>query len=280
MGQRYMMVNLSRKQFLSPQAFGDDGKLRALMHTGAGSMAALMLLLLSDRAKAALGTTRPLIGQWAGDRVMMTGDQAATQASGAAHLEASFCTSAGAHDNLFHVASVLYDDISDNLKRAAYGLQGHALPPHWHPGAATEQTAHSQATWDEFEVALKECGQGPALVIYNATTHEYLDPARLPLVDDFFQRGGRGLYSWLHNGNGPTTLLALLLSDGNTGRQGRGGNIPERPDVGRWAGHCLSVMLANDLPLSAFDVTARTINALDLGHVQNADYWQAARAMN
>lgn len=83
MGQYYKVVNISKKQTLEPHTFGDGMKLLEFGISGFGTMAALALLL-SDGNGRGSGDFRSqddekwdfLVGSWAGDKIVITGDYA------------------------------------------------------------------------------------------------------------------------------------------------------------------------------------------------------------
>ena len=80
MGQYYKVVNLTKKQYLHPHAFGDGLKLLEFGSGGCGTMCALALLLSDGNGRGGgdLHTKKrePLIGSWAGDKIVVTGDYA------------------------------------------------------------------------------------------------------------------------------------------------------------------------------------------------------------
>ena len=78
MGQYYLACNLDKGQVLDPWTFGDGAKLVEFGASGGGLMTALALLLAdgNNRGSGDLRSEDPLIGSWAGDRLVITGDYA------------------------------------------------------------------------------------------------------------------------------------------------------------------------------------------------------------
>lgn len=67
MGQYFLIVNVTKKQYLSPHDFGHGAKLLEFTPTGGGIMMALGLLLAEE-------TDIPGKYSWAGDNVIICGD--------------------------------------------------------------------------------------------------------------------------------------------------------------------------------------------------------------
>jgi hypothetical protein len=74
MGQYFLVVNLDKREFIHPHAFGDGLKLAEFGRSGDGTMFALAVLLSDGFRERG---DDPVIGSWAGDRVVVTGDYAA-----------------------------------------------------------------------------------------------------------------------------------------------------------------------------------------------------------
>jgi len=76
MGQYYMLVNLDKKQYIHPHAFGDGLKLLEFGSSGEGTMCALAILLASGNGRGGgdLYSENPIVGSWAGDRIVISGD--------------------------------------------------------------------------------------------------------------------------------------------------------------------------------------------------------------
>ena len=85
MGQYYRIVNLDKKQWLSPWAFGDGAKLLEFGSSGSGIMCGLAILLADGNGRGggdlrvpedAPDELKSLVGSWAGDRIVVSGDYA------------------------------------------------------------------------------------------------------------------------------------------------------------------------------------------------------------
>jgi len=78
MSQYYRIVNLDKKQYLHPHKFGEGTKLLEFGPSGNGTMFGLAILLLSGNNKSTgdLRSEKPIIGSWAGDRIVIAGDYA------------------------------------------------------------------------------------------------------------------------------------------------------------------------------------------------------------
>ena len=78
MGQYYKIVNLDKKQFLHPHKFGDGLKLLEFGGSGEGTMLGLAVLLANSNGRGSgdLHSDNPIIGSWAGDRIVVAGDYA------------------------------------------------------------------------------------------------------------------------------------------------------------------------------------------------------------
>lgn len=106
MGQYYIIVNLDKKQYLRPTAFGDGLKLMEFGASSAGTMLALAVLLASGNGRGGgdlhCPEDTPLVGSWAGDRIVITGDYADNGLY-------------GVQGNLFFHAPKHFEDISDSI---------------------------------------------------------------------------------------------------------------------------------------------------------------------
>lgn len=107
MGQYYKIVNLTKKQYLHPHKFGDGLKLLEFGSSGMGTLLGLAVLLAdgNNRGGGDLRCDDPLIGAWAGDRIVVTGDYAD---------EGNFLIASKKNQgkNLYVVADEQYEDIS------------------------------------------------------------------------------------------------------------------------------------------------------------------------
>lgn len=109
MGQYYLIVNLDKKQFLHPHKCGDGLKLLEFGCSANGTLTALAILLAdgNNRGGGDLRSAHPIIGSWAGDRIVIAGDYAD---------EGKF--TADPSRTLYRVADEEYEDISRRALRA------------------------------------------------------------------------------------------------------------------------------------------------------------------
>jgi len=106
MGQYYKIVNLTKKQYLTPHTFGDGAKLMEFGCSGSGVMTALALLLAdgNNRGGGDMRSDDVIIGSWEGDRIVITGDYA-DAGKFTRHKE----------KNLYEVVSEAYKDVSEKV---------------------------------------------------------------------------------------------------------------------------------------------------------------------
>jgi len=85
MGQYYRVVNLDKREFLETWDFGDGAKLLEFGCSGSGIMCALAILLADgngrgggdlDLPEEATENQKSIVGSWAGDRIVVSGDYA------------------------------------------------------------------------------------------------------------------------------------------------------------------------------------------------------------
>lgn len=78
MGQYYKIVNLDKKQYLYPHRFGDGIKLIEFSTSRFGTLMALSILLSQGNGRGGgdIRSEHPLVGSWAGDRIVAAGDYA------------------------------------------------------------------------------------------------------------------------------------------------------------------------------------------------------------
>jgi len=105
MGQYYVAVNLDKDQFISPHNFLDGAKLMEFGLSGLGMLSGLAILLAdgNNRGGGDLRSEDPIIGSWAGDRIVISGDYSD---------EGKFIEGASPL-NLYHLAQENFEDISD-----------------------------------------------------------------------------------------------------------------------------------------------------------------------
>jgi hypothetical protein len=76
MGQYFLVVNLTKKEFIHPHKFGDGLKLLEFGCSADGTMTALTLLLRqsSEGGGGDYSGDNPKVGSWAGDKIVIVGD--------------------------------------------------------------------------------------------------------------------------------------------------------------------------------------------------------------
>lgn len=78
MGQYYKVVNITKKQVMNPYTFGSGGKLMEFSSDAMSIMQGLAILLADGNGRGGgdLHSENPIIGSWAGDQIVVTGDYA------------------------------------------------------------------------------------------------------------------------------------------------------------------------------------------------------------
>lgn len=78
MGQYYKIVNIKKKQYITPHTFGDGAKLMEFSMSANGVLAGLAILLADGNGRGGgdLHSTNSIIGSWAGDNIVIAGDYA------------------------------------------------------------------------------------------------------------------------------------------------------------------------------------------------------------
>ena len=78
MGQYYKIVNIKKKQYISPHTFGDGSKLMEFSMSANGVLAGLAILLADGNGRGGgdLHSTNDIVGSWAGDNIVIAGDYA------------------------------------------------------------------------------------------------------------------------------------------------------------------------------------------------------------
>ena len=94
MGQYYLVVNKTKKEFLDPHSFGHGAKLMEFVSDDKGMLQALAILLADGNGRGGgdLSSNNPLIGSWSGDEITIVGDYA--------------------DNGLYNIADETYEDIS------------------------------------------------------------------------------------------------------------------------------------------------------------------------
>jgi hypothetical protein len=110
MGQYYKVVNTTKGEFLNPHAFGSGLKLMEFTSDGMSVMQGLGVLLADGNGRGGgdLNSDSPLIGSWAGDKVIIAGDYAD---------EGKFLPKKNSKETLYNYAEVNYVDISNDVIR-------------------------------------------------------------------------------------------------------------------------------------------------------------------
>lgn len=79
MGQYYKIVNLDKKEFITPHEFGDGPKLLEFGTSSGGAMMALAILLADGNGRGGgdlKSNDTEYVGRWKGDRIIIAGDYA------------------------------------------------------------------------------------------------------------------------------------------------------------------------------------------------------------
>jgi len=78
MGQYYKIVNIKKKQYIAPHAFGDGAKLMEFSMSANGVLAGLAILLADGNGRGGgdLNSENEIVGSWAGDNIVIAGDYA------------------------------------------------------------------------------------------------------------------------------------------------------------------------------------------------------------
>jgi hypothetical protein len=149
MGQYWIAVNITKRQWLRPSDFGDGAKLLEVGASGEGMMLGLAVLLAdgNDRGGGDLHTSDPIVGSWAGERVVIAGDYGdpgkfvseadlgmyrqavANDPAHQAFLAKRKIAPGDESPPLYAVARILYENVSAQVIRAlsADGSLGKAL---------------------------------------------------------------------------------------------------------------------------------------------------------
>jgi hypothetical protein len=78
MGQYYKIVNIKKKQYISPYIFGDGSKLMEFSTSANGVLSGLSILLADGNGRGGgdLHSENDIVGSWAGDNIVIAGDYA------------------------------------------------------------------------------------------------------------------------------------------------------------------------------------------------------------
>ena len=118
MGQYHMVVNIDKEQTLDPHKFGSGLKLMEFGNDGQSILTGLAVLLADSNGRGGgdLRCNKPIVGSWAGDRIVITGDYGD---------EGKWVE--GEERNLYHHAQENYADISNEVIEAIVEGEGN-----WH----------------------------------------------------------------------------------------------------------------------------------------------------
>lgn len=105
MGQYYKIVNVKKKQYITPHTFGDGAKLMEFSMSANGVLAGLAILLADGNGRGGgdLNSENEIVGSWAGDNIVVAGDYADN---------GNFLPADKQDVNLYQVASEEGEDIS------------------------------------------------------------------------------------------------------------------------------------------------------------------------
>jgi len=126
MGQYYKITNIDKEEYLCPHKFGSGLKLMEFGNDGQSAMTGLAVLLADGNGRGGgdLRSEHPIIGTWAGDRIVIAGDYADAN---------KWCPST--KENLYAYAEHAYKDISDKVIEAIVDGEGD-----WHDLSRLEKT--------------------------------------------------------------------------------------------------------------------------------------------
>ena len=117
MGQYYKIVNITKKETLSPGVFGDGLKLMEFGSSGCGTMTALAILLADGNGLGSgdlhIPESQPfaeLAGSWAGNQIVVTGDYADEGRFGATPDKTLYETAKKYKDISLHVMELMCCD--------------------------------------------------------------------------------------------------------------------------------------------------------------------------
>lgn len=114
MGQYYKIVNIKKKQYITPHTFGDGSKLMEFSMSANGVLAGLAILLADGNGRGGgdLHSENDIVGSWAGDNIVVAGDYADT---------GKFVKEP--EQNLYEVASSEGEDVSIKVLDALFDDQ-------------------------------------------------------------------------------------------------------------------------------------------------------------
>jgi hypothetical protein len=109
MGQYFYVVNIDKQQYLHPHHFGDGLKFLEIVF-GQKTLAGLALLLSNGNGRGGgdARSSHPLVGSWAGDRIVIAGDYGDPGKFGVEAKDEN-----GKPITLFRHASQHFEDVSE-----------------------------------------------------------------------------------------------------------------------------------------------------------------------
>jgi hypothetical protein len=117
MGQYHYVVNLDKQEYLHPHKLGDGLKLAEFGASSQGTMMCLAVLLADScgRGSGDFRVSGDLVGSWAGDRIVITGDY------GDAGKFYGVVDGGAPDENLFDVVGSRFKDISNDIRAIVEG---------------------------------------------------------------------------------------------------------------------------------------------------------------
>lgn len=118
MGQYFKVVNLDKRQYLHPHKFHDGLKLMEFGSSSDGTMCALAILLADSNGRGGgdCRSDNPLIGSWAGDHIVITGDYADAGQWSEYFLDIEGATTT----ELYDLLEEHFEDISEKILDAVH----------------------------------------------------------------------------------------------------------------------------------------------------------------
>jgi hypothetical protein len=258
-GQYWVVANLDAVECLTPTR---SLKLRDQASTIASPVNLLPALIATGTGHEAdvAADGSPMVGRWAGQRIAFIGDYAADDDL-PAEWRAGDLFGRCYDGTLREITTVI-----DPMSRRLLGVE-------LHDEVTGERGSDLLRGWsrDAVSVAgsivpLRDVGvgpQGPELLIVDLDLGEFLDPAAFGVEPSLIGT------LWAYSG-GPAAALAGLLAASNA--RG-GGDLPDEPAVGRWAGHRIAAV-TRDTPPDAFATGAHLAG---LGVSDAAELYAACR---
>lgn len=110
MGQYYVVANITKQEYLEPHDFGDGVKLMEFASSSRGTLRGLAVLLASGNGLGGgdLRSSHPLVGSWAGDRIVIAGDY---------DPRTDYVDGVTDGSNLYAVCTDRFTNISDEVTR-------------------------------------------------------------------------------------------------------------------------------------------------------------------